>query len=235
MKVHKEISQAFPDLTQSHIEGYLQRTQEVSLEIEQELAVLKEWGDVITKFLDYIFVSSSSTHSWRQKIEDGIYQCTHGRICVWWEPLPKKCIAGNGHLIEIRYHRVRYGVLKLTSGYLVSHLAPNIHQMFGHLCGLIITLAEHQVLVESLLRPLQSSSGYEVLTPRETEVLKCMALGENENSIAEHLGIALTTVRTHRHKIYSCLQVHNPQDAVLKSFALRLFDWLDLAESNLFS
>lgn len=219
-----------PGFYPPHYENHLPKKKEVDFEIEQELAVLKEWGEVQKNFLDTLFLPPTSTCSWRDRIEDGIYQCTQGQACIWWEPLPEKCLLGNGHFIEICQQQTRYGILKFTSGYLVSHLAPHIHQMLGQLCALALHLAEHQAFVEALLKPLQPVSVYEVLSPREKEVLECMALGKNEDDIAEQLSIALTTVRTHRHKIYSRLQVHTPQDAVLRSFALRLLNWLDISE-----
>lgn len=226
------ISQVAPEAYRLRHGNRPPRKKEVGLEIEQELATLREWGEVQKNFIDYVFMHpASGGSSWRKKIEDGIRQCTHGRARIWWEPLPKECMLESGHLIEIRHQQIRYGILKLTSGYLVSHLAPNIHQALGHLCALVINLAEHQTLVDLLLKPLQPSAGYESLTPREKEVLECMALGDSEHAIAERLNIALTTVRTHRHRVYSCLDVHNPQDAILRSFALRLLNWLELSET----
>lgn len=223
------ISRTSPGLYQYPLESFLQRREAMSLEVERELATLKEWGKVQKGFLDCLF-QATENKPWRDRIEDGIYQCTCGQACIWWEPLPRACMGEGGHFVEIRHQHIRYGMLQLKSGYLVSHLAPNIHQMLGHLCALVIHLAEHQMLVEALLKPLEPFSGYESLTSREKEVLECMALGENESAIAERLSIALTTVRTHRHSIYNRLEVHTPQEAILRSFALRLLEWLDLSE-----
>jgi DNA-binding CsgD family transcriptional regulator len=202
----------------------------VKLEIEKELAVLKEWGQVQKNLLDCIFMPSpAAIDSWRSRIEEGVCQSTHGYAQIWWEPLPSECTLGSGQLVEICYERTRYGMLKLAPGYLVSHLVPDLHQAFGHLCALLISLTEHQALVRSLLKPLKPLEAYNELTSREKEVLQGMAAGESENTTAQRLNIALTTVRTHRHNVYRCLEVHSPQEAVLRSFALRIVDWMDLS------
>lgn len=232
MKTYEAVPRFSPVLYGARYESNVQKEKRMGLEVEQELATLREWGKVQKELFDYIFVRSVSTGSWRKRIEDGIDQCTCGRAQIWWEPLSKRCISGSGHIIEICHQQTRYGILKLTHGYLVSHLAPNIHQAFGQLCALIINFAEHQALVEALLKPLQPLYGGESLTSREKEVLELMASGESEGVIAEQLSIALTTVRTHRHNMYRSLDVHSSQEALLRSFALRLLNWLDISETS---
>ncbi|EFH88899.1 LuxR C-terminal-related transcriptional regulator [Ktedonobacter racemifer] len=199
------------------------------IEIEQDLTVLNEWIRVQEEILKSMITPNTSKKSWRNRIEDTIYHCTHGYAQVLWDPISLEHLRGNCHLIEICFQQKRYGMLKLTSGYLVSHSAPNIPQSFANLCALIINLAEHQKLVESLMKQLPSLDINDSLSPREKDVLNGMAFGENEDAIGQRLSIALTTVRTHRHAIYRCLMVRNPRDAVLRSFALGLVNWLDLS------
>jgi DNA-binding NarL/FixJ family response regulator len=54
------------------------------------------------------------------------------------------------------------------------------------------------------------------LTPREQEVLRLMARGHSEETIARELGIALNTVKVHRRHLYDKLGVHSRVEAVLK-------------------
>ncbi|MBE7499451.1 MAG: response regulator transcription factor [Verrucomicrobiales bacterium] len=56
----------------------------------------------------------------------------------------------------------------------------------------------------------------ERLTPVEQEVLRCLARGLLYKEVAEALGIALGTVRTHVWRIYRKLQARNRTEAVRK-------------------
>lgn len=52
------------------------------------------------------------------------------------------------------------------------------------------------------------------LTSRATEVLKLSSNGKNESQIAEILGISLSTVKYHKQKIFSQLEVKNTAEAI---------------------
>lgn len=54
----------------------------------------------------------------------------------------------------------------------------------------------------------------EVLTPRERDVLMCLAQGRSAAEIAEELGVSAHTVRTHTNKIFAKLGVHSRLEAV---------------------
>ena len=66
------------------------------------------------------------------------------------------------------------------------------------------------------------------LTPRERDVLQGLVRGESEVEMGHRLGIEPATVHTHLQRLYSRLDVHSAQEAILRSFELRLIDWLDL-------
>lgn len=53
------------------------------------------------------------------------------------------------------------------------------------------------------------------LTPREREVLACLASGDNNRAIAQRLGIGEGTVRSHVHVLLQKLQVCNRTQAAL--------------------
>ena len=55
----------------------------------------------------------------------------------------------------------------------------------------------------------------ELLTTRETEVLKLMALGWHNHKIAEHLSVSERTVKYHVSSILSKLEVANRTNAVI--------------------
>ncbi len=55
---------------------------------------------------------------------------------------------------------------------------------------------------------------WERLTPREYEILECLAAGKSGSTIAEELNIAPLTVRTHVRNLMSKLGVHSRLEAV---------------------
>lgn len=58
------------------------------------------------------------------------------------------------------------------------------------------------------------AAGAAQLTGTEQQVLGSLARGFRSADMAEHLGVALSTVRTHIWRIYRKLQVHNRTDAI---------------------
>jgi NarL family two-component system response regulator LiaR len=54
----------------------------------------------------------------------------------------------------------------------------------------------------------------DVLTPRELDVLMCLAQGRCQAEIADELGVSAHTVRTHTNKIFAKLGVHSRLEAV---------------------
>ncbi len=198
----------------------------------QERAVLREWDYIQQSLFNFAFVISHSPgHSQRNMIEDHIAQITGGCVHIWWEPYTAGSAARDSRLFEIHYRQIRYGMLELASGYLVSNLLPNIPQDFTQLCALILALIEREELLRqelSLLPTLFNIEATKKLTPRERDVLRGLVRGESEVEMALRLGVEPTTVHTHLQRLYSRLDVHSAHEAILRSFALRLIDWLDL-------
>ncbi len=164
-------------------------------------------------------------------IEDHITQITGGCARIWWEPYIAGSAAKNSRLVEIRYRQIRYGMLELASGYLASNLLPNIPQSFARLCALSLALIEREELIRHELSQLPALFNIEAtkkLTPRERDVLQGLIRGESEAEMAHRLGIEPATIHTHLQRLYSRLNVHSAQEAILRSFELRLVDWLDL-------
>lgn len=52
------------------------------------------------------------------------------------------------------------------------------------------------------------------LTPRETDVLGCLAQGRNTQYMAEHLCVSENTVKSHVRNVYQKLGVHSKQDII---------------------
>jgi DNA-binding NarL/FixJ family response regulator len=71
-------------------------------------------------------------------------------------------------------------------------------------------------VVQSFQRPGASSQPAEDLSPREKEVLDCLAQGFLYKEIADKLGISYETVHTYIRRIYEKLQVRTRTEAVAK-------------------
>jgi len=52
------------------------------------------------------------------------------------------------------------------------------------------------------------------LTPRESDVLRCLAEGYSLSKVADILGISLNTVKTHSKMVYVKLDVHNRTELI---------------------
>jgi len=71
-------------------------------------------------------------------------------------------------------------------------------------------------VVQSFQKPAASPNPTEDLSPREKEVLDCLAQGFLYKEIAEKLGISYETVHTYIRRIYEKLQVRTQTEAVAK-------------------
>jgi DNA-binding NarL/FixJ family response regulator len=60
------------------------------------------------------------------------------------------------------------------------------------------------------------SAELEQLTQREQEILKLLAKGYMYKEIADHLGVSMSTVRTHISAVYEKLHVHSRTEAAMK-------------------
>ena len=74
-------------------------------------------------------------------------------------------------------------------------------------------------VVDAAGRATRDASAYEILGPREREVLQLLAEGLTSSEIAERLSVATSTVDTHRRNLMRKLDLHNVAD--LTRFAIR--------------
>jgi NarL family two-component system response regulator LiaR len=69
---------------------------------------------------------------------------------------------------------------------------------------------------------LRSPLAHEVLTPRETEVLRLLARGRSNKEIATALSIGEETAKSHVSSVFGKLQVENRAQAVVRAIKLRI-------------
>jgi len=75
-----------------------------------------------------------------------------------------------------------------------------------------------KILAEDYVRLLKQKGGedsYELLTPREREILQLLAEGQTNKGVATLLNLSLYTVETHRTHILQKLNLHSTAELVL--------------------
>ena len=75
-----------------------------------------------------------------------------------------------------------------------------------------------KVLLEDYMRKLQrtgAEDSYELLSPREREVLQLVAEGKSNKEVAQLLNLSLYTVETHRTHILQKLNLHSVPELIL--------------------
>src|SRR5580658_2125541 len=77
---------------------------------------------------------------------------------------------------------------------------------------------------------LQPTLAHEELTPRETDVLRQLALGRSNKEIATALSIGEETVKSHVGSVFAKLQVENRAQAVVRAIRLRIVALEELDE-----
>lgn len=74
------------------------------------------------------------------------------------------------------------------------------------------------LLVEDYVRQMRDrgiEDSYELLSPREREVLQLIAEGQSNKDIAQSLGVSVYTVETHRGNILQKLNLHSVPELIL--------------------
>jgi DNA-binding NarL/FixJ family response regulator len=75
-----------------------------------------------------------------------------------------------------------------------------------------------QVLLEDYMRKLERTGGedsYELLSPREREILQLVAEGKSSKEIASLLNLSVYTVETHRAKLMQKLSLRSVPEVIL--------------------
>ena len=112
-----------------------------------------------------------------------------------------------------------------ADGYLLKDMEPedlctNLLKASSGATVLQDTLAE--VLKSALLSPvIAGSSGEELLTPREREILECLAEGLNNKTIARKLGISDATVKVHVKNVLRKLNLASRLEAAVWKHRLK--------------
>ena len=82
-----------------------------------------------------------------------------------------------------------------------------------------------KMLVEDYVREIRSKGvedSYELLTPREREILTLLATGKSNKDIASLLNLSLYTVETHRRNLQDKLNLHSIAELILYAVRKRV-------------
>ena len=106
-----------------------------------------------------------------------------------------------------------------ASGYLLKNmrreqLVEAVQQV--HAGGAPMSLQIARKVINYFHQVPKSATELEQLTGREQEILRLLAKGYLYKEIAEHLGISMSTVRTHISAVYEKLHVHTRTEAAMK-------------------
>ncbi len=106
-----------------------------------------------------------------------------------------------------------------ASGYLLKRSAPAklleaIKEL--HRGGAPMTSEIARRVIESFYAARPEAHPQDKLTPREEEILQCLAKGYVTKEIADKLSVSYDTVRYHLKHIYDKLHVHSRTEAVIK-------------------
>jgi DNA-binding NarL/FixJ family response regulator len=105
-----------------------------------------------------------------------------------------------------------------ATGYMLKHLAPE--QILDAIRevqrgGAPMSSQIARMVVATFREPMAPSIEDE-LSPRERDILRCLACGDRSKEIADKLGISITTVNTHIRHVYEKLHVRSRAEAVAR-------------------
>ena len=106
-----------------------------------------------------------------------------------------------------------------ANGYLLKNtpreeLVQAVEQV--HAGGAPMSLKIARKVISFFHQNKKTSAELEQLTAREQEILKLLAKGYMYKEIADHLGISMSTVRSHITAVYEKLHVHSRTEAAMK-------------------
>ena len=195
----------------------------------EDRSALVEWAHLLECcLLPAVSCQLQWRTSARVRLQLALQRGSQDRVHVWWEDPSAASLSGVDRVADIRWGKARYGMLGLAPGYLESTAVPSLPNCLAQFCGLVLAYAEYQLVVEAQASALSPAPSPIELTNREQDILVSLAQGETEKQAARRLGISPHTVRTHRHRLYQCLHVHSPSEAVVRGVTLGLFCLLDV-------
>lgn len=113
------------------------------------------------------------------------------------------------------YDRIFESLRAGATGYLIKRgVAPRLVESIRDLAGGQSPISPS--IARKVIQTFQQAEPADELSRREREILDQLARGRQYKEIAEELGVAFNTVRTHVGRIYEKLHVHSRREAIAK-------------------
>lgn len=156
---------------------------------------------------------------------------SHGgvRLLLWEQRAERAAIATSPTVrlkLPVEYLGISYGELFVASKsrYLTRPaLSFEISARLARACGELLHMLEEGALLTCLGQRIDLTLAKKSLSRSQLAVLRHMAMGQDNETIARALRITVATVETHRCAIYARLGVHGPLEAVLAGHRLGLY------------
>ncbi|MGB7286592.1 MAG: response regulator transcription factor [Salaquimonas sp.] len=95
----------------------------------------------------------------------------------------------------------------------------------SEICEGILKIASgRQVISKAAQKIISESTTSSEMTAREIEVLQCIARGQSNNQIGEHLGVSPKTVDSHRTSLMKKMDVHSTAALLVRAMKDGLID-----------
>lgn len=145
-------------------------------------------------------------------------------------PSPQQSSPTGTISFPVQFGDLNYGTLYVQNDP-VHPTQPIIPSVTVHLlrliCGFILHDLENSALLQFQYKHLEAQAIAKPLSPRQREILNFLCRGYDQETIARILNIELSTVDSHRQRIYEKLQVHSRQELLLVAFRTGLFSPLE--------
>lgn len=184
-------------------------------------------------FLHFSQTLHGQTHGTAQQFCQEIAEYTHEQVQLALHnqgldtqqvPAPNSSIS-----FPVQFCDQVYGILQVKPdpAHPTYPVIPSIGAyLLAQVCGWILYTLKISAFLQTQYQHL-SQQASEPLTQREQEILQLLCCGYNQETIANTLSIALSTVDTHRQHIYQKLRVHNGHDMLLAAFRADLFSSIE--------
>ncbi len=108
---------------------------------------------------------------------------------------------------------------KIITKYLGAVSLAPLASDFGVASAIILDTTNGEELATFNLKNDEANA---LLTKREIQIMRLLAMGNRNQEVADKLGISVHTVQTHRKRIMGKLEISNPIDLVWKALELNL-------------
>jgi DNA-binding NarL/FixJ family response regulator len=142
---------------------------------------------------------------------------------VWRRPdvlLVSPTLVGSYHLSQLKK-----GASDVKFVALVTSLADqSLAGVFDEVISLYDSVEQITSRLTALVSEPRTDKDGDALSPREREVIVCVAKGLSNKQIAEHLSLSTHTVATHRRNIASKLGIHSTAELTIHAIVNKLVD-----------